>query len=52
MQTILKAVLFLFLSILFFQCDENDAKCDASKHRDKKYEVTAPVKCKCRWIDL
>ena len=43
MQTILKSCAVFILSILFFQCDENDAKCDASKHRDKKYEVTAPV---------
>lgn len=34
----------LCLGMLFIQCDKNkDNKCDASKHRDKTYMITAPV---------
>jgi len=33
----------MLVSLFCFQCDENDAKCDASKHKNNTYEVTAPV---------
>ncbi|MBK6859767.1 MAG: hypothetical protein IPK91_09375 [Saprospiraceae bacterium] len=34
---------FMLVSLFCFQCDENDAKCDASKHKNNTYEITAPV---------